>query len=113
MIPAELSTDAAEHAVKPVLLTRRDRVTAIVCDDDVRTAGVNRAVYQLGPRIPDDLSVVGFGNTDISRLLYPSLTTVDLPGEDLGRTGTTMPLDQLLGHPPEAPDTLPTRLLQC
>lgn len=111
VIPAELSTDAAEHAVEPFLSVRRDRVTAIVCDDDVQAAGVYRAAYRLGLRVPDDLSVVGFGNTDISRLLYPGLTSVDLPGEELGRTGTTMLLDELLGDSPKAPDTLPTRLL--
>ena len=56
--------------------------------------------------------MVGFGNTDISRLLYPSLTSVELPGEDLGRTGTTMLLDLLHDRTPQAPDTLPTRLLE-
>jgi LacI family transcriptional regulator, repressor for deo operon, udp, cdd, tsx, nupC, and nupG len=112
VIPAELSPGSAKRAVKPLLSVRHDRVTAIVCDDDVQAAGVYRAAYQLGLRIPDEVSVVGFGDTDISMMLYPSLTTVDLPGEDLGRTGTTMLLDQLLGASPKAPATLPTRLLK-
>jgi LacI family transcriptional regulator, repressor for deo operon, udp, cdd, tsx, nupC, and nupG len=112
VIAAELSTSATEHAVKPILSARHDRVTAIVCDDDVQAAGVYRAAYDLGLRIPEQLSVVGFGNTDISTLLYPSLTTVDLPGEQLGRTGTTMLLEQLLGRSPQLPTTLPTRLLE-
>jgi len=42
----------------------------------------------------------------------PGLTSVDLPGEELGRTSTTMLLDQLLGDTPTAPDTLSTHLLK-
>jgi DNA-binding LacI/PurR family transcriptional regulator len=112
VVSADLSAAAAEHAVKPMLAARQGRVTAIVCDDDVQAAGVYRAAYELGLRIPDQLSVVGFGNTDISRLLYPSLTSVELPGEDLGRTGTAMLLDQLHDRTPQAPAALPTRLLE-
>jgi LacI family transcriptional regulator, repressor for deo operon, udp, cdd, tsx, nupC, and nupG len=116
VVSVELSTAAAEaaaeQAVKPMLAAQHDRVTAIVCDDDVQAAGVYRAAYELGLRIPDQLSVVGFGNTDISRLLYPSLTSVELPGENLGRTGTAMLFDQMHDRTPQAPAALPTRLLE-
>lgn len=112
VVSVELSTAAAEQAVKPMLAARHDRVTAIVCDDDVHAAGVYRAAYERGLSIPDQLSVVGFGNTDISGLLYPSLTSVELPGEDLGRTGITILLDQLNDRTPQAPAALPTRLLE-
>jgi LacI family repressor for deo operon, udp, cdd, tsx, nupC, and nupG len=112
VVSVELSAEAAERAVKPMLAARQDRVTAIVCDDDVQAAGVYRAAYGRGLRIPEQLSVVGLGNTDISRLLYPTLTSVELPGENLGRTGTAMLLDLLHGRTPQASEALPTQLLE-
>ncbi len=109
-VVADLSAPAAEEAVQDLLAADRDRVTAVVCDDDLQAAGVYRAAQRLGRRVPEQLSVVGFGNTDVSTLLYPSLTTVDLPAEQLGRTGTMVLLDLLAGTAPASRSMLPTRL---
>jgi LacI family repressor for deo operon, udp, cdd, tsx, nupC, and nupG len=84
---AGLSVADAERVGAQLLDTSLDRVTAMVCDDDLQAAGVYRAARASGIRIPDDLSVLGFGNTVISRLLSPDLTTIELYGEELGRTG--------------------------
>lgn len=109
-VTSDLSATASERAVQELLAPERDRVTAVICDDDLQAAGVYRAAHQLGLRIPDQLSVVGFGNTDISTMLNPGLTTVDLPGEQLGRAGMTLLLEQLLGGTPRTRSVLPARL---
>jgi LacI family transcriptional regulator len=111
-VTADLSAPSTERAVQGLLAPDAARVTAVVCDDDLQAAGVYRAAQRLGLRIPEQLSVVGFGNTDVATMLYPSLTTVDLPGEQLGRTGMTVLLDQLQGGAPATRSTLPTRLLE-
>jgi LacI family transcriptional regulator len=48
-------------------------------------AGVYKAAYRLGLRIPEDLSVVGFDDSPLASRLWPSLTTVRLPIRDMGR----------------------------
>ena len=56
--------------------------------------------------------MIGFGNTEVSRMLYPSLTTVELSGEELGRTGLVMLLDLLSGQQPARRALLPTTLVE-
>ncbi|WP_327068402.1 LacI family transcriptional regulator [Kitasatospora sp. NBC_01250] len=79
--------EAAARAAATELLTRPDRPHAVVCDDDVVASGLYQAAADLGLRIPADVSVVGIDNVAVAALLTPPLTTVDLPGEHLGRAG--------------------------
>ncbi len=68
------------------LLRRTDRPTAIFAYNDRTAIGVYRAARELGLRIPEDLSVVGFDDQIlVATELRPQLTTVALPHRDLGR----------------------------
>ncbi|MGK4582547.1 LacI family DNA-binding transcriptional regulator [Kitasatospora sp. HPMI-4] len=71
------------------MLSAPDRPRAVVCDDDVVASGLYQAAADLGLRIPADVSVVGMDNIPVADLLAPPLTTVDLPGEALGRVGVS------------------------
>lgn len=53
------------------------RPTAIMCAGDLLAAGVYRCFYRHNIRIPEDISVVGYENTNLSMHIYPRLTTVD------------------------------------
>src|SRR5919206_5094994 len=57
------------------LLSAADRPTAMLCLSDSIAYGVYLACAELGLRIPDDVSVAGFGDHPISRLLDPPLTS--------------------------------------
>ena len=67
------------------LLARSPRPTAIFACNDEMAAGVYKAAYRLGIRIPEELSVVGFDDSPLASRLWPSLTTVRLPIRDMGR----------------------------
>jgi LacI family transcriptional regulator len=67
------------------LLARNPRPTAIFACNDEMAAGVYKAAYRLGVRIPEELSVVGFDDSPLASRLWPSLTTVRLPIRDMGR----------------------------
>jgi DNA-binding LacI/PurR family transcriptional regulator len=75
------------------LLARRDRPTAIFASSDVQATGVLAAARSAGLRVPEDLSVVGFDDIEISA--YGGLTTVRQPLFESGRLGAQMLLDQL------------------
>lgn len=109
---SDLSLADAERAAYELLAEPTDRVTAVICDDDLQAGGVYRAAYALGVRIPAELSVIGFGNTLISQLLLPALTTVELYGEELGRMGLVMLLELIAGKQPARRPQLPTTLLE-
>ncbi len=93
-----LDRDAARQAVEALLPTPHDGArppfTAVVCDDDVLSVGVYKAVQERGLSVPGDLSVTGVDNVDLATAVTPELTTVDLPGEELGATG----MRRLLAH---------------
>ncbi|MFE4369637.1 LacI family DNA-binding transcriptional regulator [Streptomyces sp. NPDC056835] len=92
------------------LLSTPDRPTVVVCDDSVATAGVYQVAADLGLRIPDDLSVIGLDNGSLAALVTPPLTTIDLPGEELGRQGIQLLACLLHGTPPPPASTLVTSL---
>jgi LacI family transcriptional regulator len=55
-----------------------------------------RALHEQGLRIPDDVSVTGFDDIDMSRSVIPSLTTVSVPKREMGLLAGSR-LQQLLG----------------
>jgi LacI family transcriptional regulator len=54
-----------------------ERVTAVICHNDQYAMTTLEAFYELGIRVPDDISLIGFDNLPESRYFVPPLTTVD------------------------------------
>jgi LacI family transcriptional regulator len=69
--------------------------TAIFASNDVMAMGVMDAVRNRNLRIPDDVSVIGFDNIQQSAMVYPPLTTIQQPLEQMGRVATQMLLNIL------------------
>lgn len=65
----------AERAKAETLRLLGLGVTAITAANDVMAAGALRAVKESGRRVPQDVSITGLGDKDISRWLDPPLTT--------------------------------------
>jgi LacI family transcriptional regulator len=72
------------------LLDRPDRPTAIFAGADFAALGVLRAAYEVGLRIPDDLSLVGYDNTTLASSAPINLTSVDQAARDLGSTAARL-----------------------
>jgi LacI family repressor for deo operon, udp, cdd, tsx, nupC, and nupG len=70
-------------AALQALLALRDPPTAIVAGSESQAIGVLAAARALGRRVPEDLSIVGYNDTEITRDL--GLTTVRVPLRELGR----------------------------
>ena len=95
---------AAETGVRAGgdLLDMQPRPTAVVCFNDKVAVGVMEVAAARGLRVPEDLSVAGFDDIDVSRATTPRLTTVRQPLQEMGRTAVTMLMRQLDGHVHEA-----------
>jgi len=72
------------------LLNLKEPPTAIFALNDIMAAGCYHAASEFGLKIPDDISIAGFDNRDISRYLYPALTTMNLPLNDIGKQAFSM-----------------------
>jgi LacI family transcriptional regulator len=79
----------AAHRLARALLEEPRRPTGVFCFNDRMAMGVYRAAAELGLRIPDDVSVVGFDNQEfLADGLFPGLTTVALPHYEMGKWAT-------------------------
>lgn len=66
------------------LLSLSDPPTAIFCQNDKMAMGCFMAIGEAGLRIPQDISVVGYDDDELSRHLRPQLTTLELPHRPMG-----------------------------
>jgi DNA-binding LacI/PurR family transcriptional regulator len=98
---ADIQLEEAKAATL-ALLREHGELTALFCDDDVLGAGAYLALRELGLRVPDDISVVGFDGLDIGRVLDPPLTTVVADAAELGRIAFELLLAQLDGKRPRS-----------
>src|SRR5262249_4540486 len=74
-------------------LARRD-VSAVMCGNDLIAIGVLRAARQLGIRVPEDLSVVGFDDIPWAAIVTPALTTINQPVADMAAVALQLLLDR-------------------
>jgi len=81
------SIESGEEAASR-LLELNDRPTAIFAANDDMAAGVVREANRRGLRIPEQLSVAGFDDVSLARLIYPSLTTVYQPLREMAEAAT-------------------------
>jgi LacI family transcriptional regulator len=80
------------------LLRAPEPPTAIFAGNDLQAIGVYRALYEAGLRAPDDMSVVGFDDLPLARLLTPALSTVRQPVREMGALATRMLLRIIAGE---------------
>ncbi|MDR1949181.1 MAG: LacI family transcriptional regulator [Spirochaetaceae bacterium] len=69
--------------------------SAIICANDLIAIGVMKAAADLGIHIPEELSVIGFDNIEISGYLSPPLTTVNVPTYEMGLTAAVKLINQI------------------
>ncbi|MBB6733448.1 LacI family DNA-binding transcriptional regulator [Cohnella zeiphila] len=67
------------RVAKEWLTARDERPTAIFAQNDLLAFGACRAIAELGLRVPDDVSIIGFDDLDTCQFMHPPLTTVKIP----------------------------------
>ncbi|MCE0766992.1 LacI family transcriptional regulator [Pseudonocardia kujensis] len=83
------------------------RPTALICANDLMAIGVIECLKANGLSVPQDMSIVGFDDQPISRLLTPRLTSVRQPAHDMGFRAAKMLFDLLDGKDGHGADQLP------
>jgi LacI family transcriptional regulator len=86
------------------LLARGVTFTGMVCTSDQVAYGARLALYRHDIRIPEDVSLVGFDDLEISAYITPPLTTVRQPILEMGRLASKMILELLSGQEIIAPN---------
>lgn len=88
------------------LLKNEERPTAVIVSDDIIAVVLERACFELGLSIPEDLSIISFNNSLFARLTSPQLTSIDVNSCQLG----TEAASQVINHI-ENPNLLATKII--
>lgn len=75
------------------LLTGEGRPTAVFAHDDLFASGVLKAAAELGLRVPEELAVVGFNDSDLAKAI--GLTTMRQPFEESGQVAVGLLLERI------------------
>lgn len=112
LMEAPYGIEQGAGAFKAVM-QKSPRPTAVLCGNDVLAAGALQGASSMGIRVPDDVSVTGFDDIELARLVTPALTTVAVPHSDMGRKAANWLIDSVEGYVPARPDVaLPTNLIR-
>ena len=103
-VPADYTIQGAYHAAKQLLGDPRNAPTAIVCASDEMGFGAIMAARDLGLRVPEDVSIIGMDNHDMSEFF--GLTTVDQDVRGQGRSAA----ERLLAVLESEDDSVPTNV---
>ncbi len=92
----------AGYAAMSRLLARHPDLTAVFCANDLLAIGALSALSENGRRVPEDVSVVGFDDTELARHSSPPLTTMKIHSRDMARTAARRLLERVenAGLPP-------------
>lgn len=86
----EFGSDENAYNAMKKLMELKERPTAIFADTDVKAIGAMRAAKDLGIKIPDNVSIVGFDDIPEASTSEPPLTTVRLPYYQMGEEAVSM-----------------------
>jgi DNA-binding LacI/PurR family transcriptional regulator len=94
-------TDEGGHDAARKLLEGKPDLTAIFAANDLSALGVMNAVAEVGKRVPEDVSVVGFDDLHLSAYTSPPLTTIRQPAVEIATLATAILIGLTRGHQAE------------
>lgn len=93
------------------LLSQEKRPTALFCISDMLALGALASAQEMGFRVPQDVTIVGFDDVEQTTMLHPHMTTMAQPCFALGQRATELLLAQIAGEPAQREVLLPHRLM--
>jgi len=97
------SCDTFESAIKisQSILKKTDRPDGIFAVNDLTAVGVMKVAKRLNIKVPEELKIVGFENSQNASMCEPELTSVDQFGYKLGKKAMTILLDRIKEDKPD------------
>ncbi|MBA4544347.1 LacI family DNA-binding transcriptional regulator [Thermoactinomyces daqus] len=83
IVYGDFEEESGREGAKKLLETNPD-LTAIFCASDWMAMGAVNGLRDLGKRVPEEVSVIGFDDIELCRYVTPALTTIHQPRYELG-----------------------------
>lgn len=77
------------------LLKPKQKPDAIFAMSDRLAIGAMQSIKKHGLRMPDDIGLIGFNNEPITNLLSPSISTIDQPAFEMGKTAVRVFIEMM------------------
>jgi LacI family transcriptional regulator len=106
---ADKDIDSGRKAMTQAL-SEKTPFSAIVAHNDSVAIGAADTLFQQGFRIPDDVSIVGFGDGLLAENFRVPLTTMRIPQTEMGETAVRLAIELGKGNPVE-PRQLPVEII--
>jgi len=87
-------------------------ITAVFCVSDEVALGVISAAFDLGIKIPEDLSIIGYDNTRVAAMAVPPLTTIEQPFQLMGEKGCIKVMEAIQRKVVVKTEMMPFRLVE-
>lgn len=95
------SVDAGYREIAEWLQTKPDLADAYFADNDIVGAVAVRAFQEVGYRVPENISVIGFDDMQVFQFLEPSLSTMRVPKMALGALAVSRLIEKIQGKSDE------------
>ena len=95
-VEAPVSYDGAYEAI-PELLKRFPKVDGIFCSNDTMALGALHGLQDLGRSVPEEIQLIGFDGSTLTKYSRPRLTTIAQDYEQMGRAACRQMLDLISG----------------
>jgi len=94
IVQGDFEPESGYQAMQQIL-SQKQRPTAVFCGGDIMAMGAICAADEMGLRVPQDISIIGYDNVRNARYFAPALTTVHQPKAQLGEKALDMLLDRI------------------
>jgi len=85
--------------------------TAVLCGNDILAMGAVAECQSSGIKIPEEISIAGFDDLDMSSQVIPPLTTIHVPSAEMGENAAEYLVAKIRQEPLEPPAEIETRLM--
>ncbi|MCT4648117.1 MAG: LacI family transcriptional regulator [Carboxylicivirga sp.] len=109
IIKDAITRDAGYKAVKEILDKGAD---AVFCAGDYSAFGVYEGLNELGVKTACDFGVAGFGNEPFAEMVYPTLSTVEQQGKEMGRISARQMINAINGEAYNVEMVVPVKFIE-
>lgn len=99
---ADFNEDLAYEIVTEIYSKRKDRPTGIFAANDIMAIGAINALKNLGIRVPEDVSVIGFDDISISKYMTPTLSTINCDFKQIAKKSVDTLISSIEGKEVQA-----------